>query len=118
MHPTSAIKHTSFFFFLMIRPPPKSTLFPYTTPFRSNCTRRTPTTHVRPDDPAARALRALSLVRAQVSVLRFQLLHARRGAPGERLPRPSRARSRSEKHTSELQSQSNLVCLLLLEKKK
>src|SRR2546430_12621794 len=69
----------------MIRRPPRSTLFPYTTLFRSRC--------------AARA--------------------------GQRAPsrsRRSRRRSsslcRSEEHTSELQSQSNLVCRLLLEKKK
>src|SRR2546430_15786880 len=75
-----------FFFFLMIRRPPRSTLFPYTTLFRS--------------DP--RALRGGG---------------ARRGARGgARGARPDRARS--EEHTSELQSQSNLVCRLLLEKKK
>src|SRR2546430_8192586 len=77
----------SFFFFLMIRRPPRSTLSPYTTLFRSHC--------------------------------------ARPAAP----PRPGYHRNsqsaqfgiyakRSEEHTSELQSQSNLVCRLLLEKKK
>src|SRR2546430_5255070 len=70
-----------FFFFLMIRRPPRSTLFPYTTLFRS---------------PRAR--------------------------PGRRVPGPGSLRTaghrRSEEHTSELQSQSNLVCRLLLEKKK
>src|SRR2546427_2814903 len=79
-----------FFFFLMIRRPPRSTLFPYTTLFRSGpgqCRpprRRAP----RPDDATASS--------------------ARPRAP---------ARTRSEEHTSELQSQSNLVCRLLLEKK-
>src|SRR2546430_17483471 len=72
------------FFFLMIRRPPRSTLFPYTTLFRSR-RRRTPGTAFRS--------RADS--------------------------RPSSTRrARSEEHTSELQSQSNLVCRLLLEKKK
>src|SRR2546430_7745487 len=69
------------FFFLMIRRPPRSTLFPYTTLFRSDAT------------PPI---------------------------PGRPRPGCSRTRSsaRSEEHTSELQSQSNLVCRLLLEKKK
>src|SRR2546430_7456337 len=69
------------FFFLMIRRPPRSTLFPYTTLFRSRM-------HGHLGD--------VTLV----------------GHP------PDRARARSEEHTSELQSQSNLVCRLLLEKKK
>src|SRR5256885_16299171 len=74
-----------FFFFLMIRRPPRSTLFPYTTLFRS----------------------------------------ARWQDAGRHLPQPERAagghagrRARSEEHTSELQSPCNLVCRLLLEKKK
>src|SRR5246127_5859078 len=70
------------FFFLMIRRPPRSTLFPYTTLFRSS-----------PEKPA-RPAGSRSLWRA--------------------VPRQ---RERSEEHTSELQSQSNLVCRLLLEKK-
>src|SRR2546427_11702525 len=81
-----------FFFFLMIRRPPRSTLFPYTTLFRSRSVGAGPA-------PAAAgtAGRTNTLGRAA----------------GER------ARSeRSEEHTSELQSQSNLVCRLLLEKKK
>src|SRR6185369_17906473 len=73
--------YTISFFFLMIRRPPRSTLFPYTTLFRS---------------------------------------------PPQRMPRPqkslrlpsSMAIPRSEEHTSELQSHLNLVCRLLLEKKK
>src|SRR2546430_8910371 len=64
----------------MIRRPPRSTLFPYTTLFRS---------------PAAA-----------------------HGAHCGRAARPGDAPPRSEEHTSELQSQSNLVCRLLLEKKK
>src|SRR5690242_20991175 len=73
-----------FFFFLMIRRPPRSTLFPYTTLFRS----------VSPSRPGSRC----------TSIP---------GQPSAR-PRPSR----SEEHTSELQSHVNLVCRLLLEKKK
>src|SRR2546430_7866721 len=77
------IKPSSFFFFLMIRRPPRSTLFPYTTLFRSPLSTRPRTWP---------------------------------GLRDER--RPSRPSPRSEEHTSELQSQSNLVCRLLLEKKK
>src|SRR6266850_6841409 len=74
-----------FFFFLMIRRPPRSTLFPYTTLFRSD---------------AERARR--DLVRDQ--------------SAGSQAA--ERKRLRSEEHTSELQSPCNLVCRLLLEKKK
>src|SRR2546430_17063448 len=73
------------FFFLMIRRPPRSTLFPYTTLFRSG--------------------------------VKYGVDHQ----VHERMPRVEfrcEAISRSEEHTSELQSQSNLVCRLLLEKKK
>src|ERR1019366_9658394 len=70
---------SSFFFFLMIRRPPRSTLFPYTTLFRSR----------HPD-------------------------HHTYGLFRSGVPR----RDRSEEHTSELQSLTNLVCRLLLEKKK
>src|SRR6266446_7136912 len=76
-----------FFFFLMIRRPPRSTLFPYTTLFRSR--------------PAAVIFRSCCTHR------RWPRRPA--GAPP---PRP-----RSEEHTSELQSPCNLVCRLLLEKK-
>src|SRR2546427_6866854 len=82
-----------FFFFLMIRRPPRSTLFPYTTLFRS---RR-------------------ALVRAGL------MIKPKCHQCGRRLPAPRPPvfdDDRSEEHTSELQSQSNLVCRLLLEKKK
>src|SRR2546427_4639649 len=75
----------------MIRRPPRSTLFPYTTLFRSG-------KYAGP--PSVGAARAGS-GRGRVA--------RRTGNPGQR---------RSEEHTSELQSQSNLVCRLLLEKKK
>src|SRR2546430_7217343 len=74
----------------MIRRPPRSTLFPYTTLFRSRPPRGAP---ARPRGAARATSR-----------------RPKRGHP--------RSRSRSEEHTSELQSQSNLVCRLLLEKKK
>src|SRR5947199_5139981 len=79
-----------FFFFLMIRRPPRSTLFPYTTLFRSRC-RRKASRCPRPE-PAYDALR--------------------RRTPRANVP------ERSEEHTSELQSLRHLVCRLLLEKKK
>src|SRR2546427_13055206 len=83
-----------FFFFLMIRRPPRSTLFPFTTLFRS------------PSDHAVPAVRPVDLA-------------ARDGeAVHDHVGEPARDRVRSEEHTSELQSQSNLVCRLLLEKKK
>src|SRR5699024_12706916 len=71
-----------FFFFLMIRRPPRSTLFPYTTLFRSPASRR----------------------------------WCRRA--GRSAPRWKNPAGRSEEHTSELQSRFDLVCRLLLEKKK
>src|SRR2546427_4773591 len=83
----------------MIRRPPRSTLFPYTTLFRSwlciHC--------VQVDGPDIESLRGAGVAVAHC-------------------PRSNRAHghgtARSEEHTSELQSQSNLVCRLLLEKKK
>src|SRR6266571_5812406 len=75
------------FFFLMIRRPPRSTLFPYTTLFRS--------THRKTPTRASRRRSSTSTSRSRSPPLR-----------------------RSEEHTSELQSHVNLVCRLLLEKKK
>src|SRR2546430_5599449 len=87
----------------MIRRPPRSTLFPYTTLFRSR-------------QPIVEPRRRLHAPTLSLSV------QGRGECPvPSRRPRPERrlARSeRSEEHTSELQSQSNLVCRLLLEKKK
>src|SRR2546430_6815813 len=89
----------------MIRRPPRSTLFPYTTLFRSLC------------DSICHSRGGLDLLRMPFS------------SHGEQLGRPNSRRfhilgqssaghhPRSEEHTSELQSQSNLVCRLLLEKK-
>src|SRR2546426_3992455 len=83
----------------MIRRPPRSTLFPYTTLFRSS---------------------------ARTNPVRWSLCRPRRGTracgaarPPRRVPRrPWDRAPRSEEHTSELQSPCNLVCRLLLEKKK
>src|SRR2546430_17170143 len=78
-----------FFFFLMIRRPPRSTLFPYTTLFRSIGAREHRCAAIE-----CQAFRNLFRIDARLEL------------------------ARSEEHTSELQSQSNLVCRLLLEKKK
>src|SRR5215216_6863640 len=83
------------FFFLMIRRPPRSTLFPYTTLFRS-----------RRDRPAVRT--AFRAGRHPVHRRRLRAVPLR----------PGSAPARSEEHTSELQSPDHLVCRLLLEKKK
>src|SRR5947208_7519035 len=77
----------------MIRRPPRSTLFPYTTLFRSRVAQR--------DDRAGLGLRAGGVNRARAGAAQRSV-----------------ARLRSEEHTSELQSPDHLVCRLLLEKKK
>src|SRR5436190_5205518 len=79
------LSSVSLLFFLLIRRPPRSTLFPYTTLFRSMAVF---------NDNRRRAAELLVAVG------------------------PARADGRSEEHTSELQSHSDLVCRLLLEKKK
>src|SRR3712207_8655326 len=95
------------FFFLMIRRPPRSTLFPYTTLFRS-----TRGTSRSPSRRRARPLRPLPSARSARP-------WRRRRRRGLCPPRTShRRRRRSEEHTSELQSRQYLVCRLLLEKKK
>src|SRR5688572_31075121 len=91
----------------MIRPPPRSTLFPYTTLFRSEG-------HACRHSTSAPGLPGRSCAGLS-SVLAFSLLAG--CCIATRRPSFSLA-SRSEEHTSELQSQSNLVCRLLLEKKK
>src|SRR5688572_32766761 len=88
----------------MIRRPPRSTLFPYTTLFRS------PTPHSM----------CLWARRGPQTAAGFRSTNPARSAPRTRLSEtaPPGHAGRSEEHTSELQSQSNLVCRLLLEKKK
>src|SRR5689334_24555300 len=95
----------------MIRRPPSSTLFPYTTLFRS---RQAPVR--RRGEPIVRGLR----VTGQVAVRRCpDDRHALQPVvrPATRARRRQRRPPRSEEHTSELQSQFHLVCRLLLEKK-
>src|SRR5438874_9480799 len=85
----------------MIRPPPRSTLFPYTTLFRSFSLRR--------------AHRQRPRLRHRV----LRVPHTSRPFSGcDRRRKTERQRRRSEEHTSELQSRRDLVCRLLLEKKK
>src|SRR5438046_5664196 len=79
----------------MIRRPPRSTLFPYTTLFRFTAQKQERKPEQHEDDAGLRS--------AQNSPIRGPLLHGQR--------------HRSEEHTSELQSLTNLVCRLLLEKK-
>src|SRR5258708_12503128 len=82
----------------MIRRPPRSTLFPYTTLFRSNSAKLT-----------------------SIKLWATLAIPARRAIAPSRLPPgepKSSTRTRSEEHTSELQSPDHLVCRLLLEKKK
>src|SRR5439155_25138269 len=102
----TVLPFSSALFFLLIRRPPRSTLFPYTTLFRS----------------AGRWHRALRLPSGTLST---RIAHARdssrRGRRRRRrasaCPIPRARRIRSEEHTSELQSRGHLVCRLLLEKK-
>src|SRR5947209_9042116 len=84
----------------MIRRPPRSTLFPYTTLFRSRCEHEFATIWER-------RLRSLS-----------EYGSPRRRVPAQRAAELTAEPGRSEEHTSELQSRQYLVCRLLLEKKK
>src|SRR2546430_13701345 len=84
----------------MIRRPPRSTLFPYTTLFRSRA---------RSESCGCGAARCRG---STAAAARFSTTR------GGSTPGTGRISTRSEEHTSELQSQSNLVCRLLLEKKK
>src|SRR2546422_4376062 len=87
------------FFFLMIRRPPRSTLFPYTTLFRSR-------------------LRSRSISTRGEGGITNSTTDAGRGYAFRTCRAPVTSKGRSEEHTSELQSRLHLVCRLLLEKKK
>src|SRR5690554_7927028 len=93
---TYAVSLFSFFFFLMIRRPPRSTLFPYTTLFRSP----NPTVATQPQPVNGAENIPVTLEQLGWSYFSQPLY------------------TRSEEHTSELQSRPHLVCRLLLEKKK
>src|SRR5688572_31683293 len=97
--------------------PPRSTLFPYTTLFRSCATS---TTKTRRD---SRAMTTTATETTQVQIAeeirkRQRFVITSHSRPDGDAVGSSLAMARSEEHTSELQSQSNLVCRLLLEKKK
>src|SRR3712207_8680929 len=97
------------FFFLMIRRPPRSTLFPYTTLFRSPGK-----IDLITFDATAR-FEEFSLAALPTDIA---LMPAGKGDAKSLTPEQLRANVRSEEHTSELQSRQYLVCRLLLEKKK
>src|SRR5439155_20108649 len=90
-HPIPILSHVFPLFFLMLRPPPRSTLFPYTTLFRSRVFKR----------PIYPRFYRIRIDRDRIN-----------GVPDTLAIYP-----RSEEHTSELQSRGHLVCRLLLEKK-
>src|SRR2546422_7943359 len=94
----------------MIRRPPRSTLFPYTTLFRSQHRHaaRVRAGVRRRMDPATYATRSRATVPCAARAVR----------PPDGDPVVPRSHARSEEHTSELQSRLHLVCRLLLEKKK
>src|SRR5258708_33312905 len=102
------MRETLAFFFLMIRRPPRSTLFPYTTLFRS---------HLRKLLGSAFLFEGVAEVpfpkhHGGELILRWSHIMA------NKKKRQHKGPSRSEEHTSELQSPDHLVCRLLLEKKK
>src|SRR2546430_10352132 len=92
----------------MIRRPPRSTLFPYTTLFRSALACIARNIHIMVEKPVA----------STVEEGREIVTAARRAGVTLMVGHVERFNPRSEEHTSELQSQSNLVCRLLLEQKK
>src|SRR3712207_9127743 len=91
------------FFFLMIRRPPRSTLFPYTTLFRSFTGRTKPTLNI------------VEAIKNKIPDISTDWLMF---GNGEMYINKEKKNDRSEEHTSELQSRQYLVCRLLLEKKK
>src|SRR5437868_13276301 len=99
-----------FFVVLVIAPPPRSTLFPYTTLFRSSQPEAAEAGRGAPSPRVAD--RRVQGPRASLAADAHHRPAAQRGHEGEH------AQGRSEEHTSELQSRFDLVCRLLLEKKK
>src|SRR5256885_12395715 len=97
----------------MIRRPPRSTLFPYTTLFRSVFVLLTPRNWFR-DKPQSGA----PVTPGQVQFISKEGNRLKYRVDARILAPPTKLALRSEEHTSELQSPCNLVCRLLLEKKK
>src|SRR5690606_42001146 len=103
----SNLQHSTFFF-LIYRQLPRFTLFPYTTLFRSS-------------PPSSRAIPVMLGLFGLLSAVAIALVaryKERAYDAAERLHETTEKSLRSEEHTSELQSRENLVCRLLLEKKK
>src|SRR3712207_8228068 len=100
------------FFFLMIRRPPRSTLFPYTTLFRSFRQLESRSRRNRPVSGEHRTVRGAGQAVAGGAV------EARTTSVGVSMTERAGRSDRSEEHTSELQSRQYLVCRLLLEKNK
>src|SRR5258706_11857875 len=97
----------------MIRRPPRSTLFPYTTLFRSDANRAISESRSRAAEVSGSFIKQSGpLQQVKSHLLRF------RNSPLKSGSSRWEASSRSEEHTSELQSLTNIVCRLLLEKKK
>src|SRR5207253_7967986 len=97
------------FFFSLTRPPPRSTLFPYTTLFRSRC---------QIDGPIHAAFVSADRIRIDFGFGDEARARSDCARQNRRRLQCRRALGRSEEHTSELQSRGHLVCRLLLEKKK
>src|SRR5690349_24879589 len=95
-----------FVFFVMIPPPPRSTLFPYTTLFRS-----------LGDSPEKASQEATVVMNIETALAKGSMDRVDRRDP-EKIYHKISEQERSEEHTSELQSRRDLVCRLLLEKKK
>ena len=125
------------FFFLMIRRPPRSTLFPYTTLFRSIKCRGAAATRIGQQKSGALPQREMGSIKSGGAAATRNGQNKKRGAAATRngqYKKQGRCRNknghykkrgrcrnekwRSEEHTSELQSPDHLVCRLLLEKKK
>src|SRR5690242_20844395 len=103
--------------YFMIRLPPTSTLFPYTTLFRSMIFQE-PMTALNPLSPVGRQIAEMFVLHQKASWSEA-MDRAEDALRQVHVPSPERRiKDRSEEHTSELQSHVNLVCRLLLEKKK
>src|SRR5256885_12941864 len=101
----------------MIRRPPRSTLFPYTTLFRSALALRA-TLFLCAMQFFSRVARLISLLLIGTIAAAYAQTSTLQLPPISATPAPAPTPERSEEHTSELQSPCNLVCRLLLEKKK
>src|SRR5437868_10769206 len=97
-------------FFLMVRPPPSSTLFPYTTLFRSIFVPQTVQNELQHNEAPETVRRWIAAPPSWLEIVP--------GEHGNGDPELLRLDERSEEHTSELQSRFDLVCRLLLETKK